>query len=100
MKEHGIGVCQVKRVRKKAVQVPGTKPVNITMCEALVEQMHILRDAVHLAEKTDCKLSRLYIEAVTQYLAAPKQQDLLKGFVPPKKSPRAAPPKRQRASAG
>lgn len=66
------------RKKKRYVALPGTFHVNVRLPEELHDAMRIIRQERREREMGDVKLSRIYREAVEQYLAAEPQQRVLK----------------------
>jgi len=68
----------LKRTKKSRSSVaPTARPRNIKMPEVLHEAMQTLRDARYQIEGADVTISRLYVEAVEQYVRAKPQQEIL-----------------------
>jgi hypothetical protein len=63
--------------RPPSPSLPGTIHANIQLPEKLHDQMKAIRQARRKRELGDVKLSRLYREAVEQYVAAEPQRQLL-----------------------
>jgi hypothetical protein len=64
----------VKKKSRNSSQAPGMTHANITIPEALHLQMKAIRLTRYRREGTDVKLSRIYIEAIQQYVNSHQEE--------------------------
>ena len=76
-------------MNRSPVSVRPATPTNIMMPDDLHQLMQILRQARSQFEGAHVSLSRLYVEAVEQYLNAKAQRDLLEMWEEAKRGKKA-----------
>lgn len=81
--------------KKRYPSLPGTFHVNIHLPTELHDAIKAIRQARREREMGDVKLSRIYREAVEQYINAEPQQQLLKEREERRSQPRTGREKRE-----